>query len=205
VDWFGSSPHLHSEYQPPPRASSSGLRVTISNASYSTEATRGYRTAPSAYTQSLSQRASPAYGSRAPAYPRTRTMHQGLLVPASRWHQYGSPPPTLKRQVSQTPLPDESPAKTQFKWTPEEGNLTIKLRGQGMKWDDIAKRLPGRSSISCPLRYQNYIEKQGNWYEEKKSKLAAHYAWYVSPDSRLLRFYHPLLRFDSISLASTVL
>ena len=36
----------------------------------------------------------------------------------------------------------------------EEDNLTIELRGQGMKWDDIAKRLPGRSSISCRLRYQ---------------------------------------------------
>jgi len=87
-----------------------------------------------------------------------------------------SPPQTLKRQASQTPLPEESPAKKQSKWTPEEDNLTIELRGQGMKWDDIAKRLPGRSSISCRLRYQNYLEKRAIWDEEKKNKLARLYA-----------------------------
>lgn len=91
----------------------------------------------------------------------------------------GSPPQGLKRQASQTPLPEESPAKKQSKWTPEEDNLTIELRGQGMKWDDIAKRLPGRSSISCRLRYQNYLEKRAIWDEEKKNKLARLYARYV--------------------------
>lgn len=91
----------------------------------------------------------------------------------------GSPPQALKRQASQTPLPEESPAKKQSKWTPEEDNLTIELRGQGMKWDDIAKRLPGRSSISCRLRYQNYLEKRAIWDEEKKNKLARLYARYV--------------------------
>lgn len=85
----------------------------------------------------------------------------------------------LKRATSQTPLPEESPAKKQSKWTPEEDNLTIELRGQGMKWDDIAKRLPGRSSISCRLRYQNYLEKRAVWDEEKKNKLARLYARYV--------------------------
>jgi hypothetical protein len=91
----------------------------------------------------------------------------------------GSPPRAIKRQASQTPLPEESPAKKQSKWTPEEDNLTIELRGQGMKWDDIAKRLPGRSSISCRLRYQNYLEKRAIWDEEKKNKLARLYARYV--------------------------
>ncbi|KAF2241463.1 hypothetical protein BU26DRAFT_535379 [Trematosphaeria pertusa] len=45
-----------------------------------------------------------------------------------------------------------------------------------MKWDGIAKRLPGRSSISCRLRYQNYLEKRAVWDEEKKNKLARLYA-----------------------------
>ena len=85
----------------------------------------------------------------------------------------------LKRAASQTPLTEESPAKKQSKWSPEEDNLTIELRGQGMKWDDIAKRLPGRSSISCRLRYQNYLEKRAIWDEEKKNKLARLYARYV--------------------------
>ncbi|KAF1917993.1 hypothetical protein BDU57DRAFT_555703 [Ampelomyces quisqualis] len=100
--------------------------------------------------------------------------HPGMLQGLTRTNF--SPPQALKRQASQTPLPEESPAKKQSKWTPEEDNLTIELRGQGMKWDDIAKRLPGRSSISCRLRYQNYLEKRAIWDEEKKNKLARLYA-----------------------------
>jgi hypothetical protein len=106
-------------------------------------------------------------------HPGHTGMHQGP------GRTNGSPPQALKRQASQTPLPEESPAKKQSKWTPEEDNLTIELRGQGMKWDDIAKRLPGRSSISCRLRYQNYLEKRAIWDEEKKNKLARLYARYV--------------------------
>jgi hypothetical protein len=106
-------------------------------------------------------------------HPGHAAVHPGL--PRTN----GSPPQALKRQASQTPLPEESPAKKQSKWTPEEDNLTIELRGQGMKWDDIAKRLPGRSSISCRLRYQNYLEKRAIWDEEKKNKLARLYARYV--------------------------
>ena len=80
------------------------------------------------------------------------------------------------------------PLKKQSKWTPEEDNLVIELRGQGMKWDNIAKRLPGRSSISCRLRYQNYLEKRAIWDEEKKNKLAKLYARYI------LNAYLPTLR-----------
>jgi hypothetical protein len=113
-------------------------------------------------------------------HPGHPGMHQGPQ------RTNGSPPQALKRQASQTPLPEESPAKKQSKWTPEEDNLTIELRGQGMKWDDIAKRLPGRSSISCRLRYQNYLEKRAIWDEEKKNKLARLYARYVHQNSRII-------------------
>ena len=44
-----------------------------------------------------------------------------------------------------------------------------------MKWDDISKRLPGRSSISCRLHYQNFLERRPEWDEEKKNKLAVLY------------------------------
>jgi hypothetical protein len=88
-----------------------------------------------------------------------------------------SPPLPPKRAAFQPAAAD--PAKKQSKWTPEEDNLTIELRGQGMKWDDIAKQLPGRSSISCRLRYQNYLEKRSVWDEEKKNRLARLYARYV--------------------------
>jgi hypothetical protein len=69
----------------------------------------------------------------------------------------------------------ESPPKKMGKWTPEEDALAIELRRKGMKWDDISKRLPGRSAISCRLRYQNYSEKRPDWDEEKKNKLARLY------------------------------
>ncbi|KAF3765803.1 hypothetical protein M406DRAFT_234823, partial [Cryphonectria parasitica EP155] len=69
----------------------------------------------------------------------------------------------------------ESPAKKQSKWSPDEDALIIELRGSGMKWEDISKRLPGRSSISCRLHYQNYLERRSEWDEERKNKLARLY------------------------------
>lgn len=119
-----------------------------------------------------------------PPPPQFRPLYSGApvnsMIPQGSTGSNGSPPSQmLKRATSQTPLPEESPAKKQSKWTPEEDNLTIELRGQGMKWDDIAKGLPGRSSISCRLRYQNYLEKRAVWDEEKKNKLARLYARYV--------------------------
>lgn len=44
-----------------------------------------------------------------------------------------------------------------------------------MKWEDISKRLPGRSAISCRLHYQNYLERRSEWDEERKNKLARLY------------------------------
>lgn len=75
----------------------------------------------------------------------------------------------------------ESPAKKQSKWSPEEDALIIDLRGSGMKWEDISKRLPGRSAISCRLHYQNYLERRSEWDEERKNKLARLYERYELP------------------------
>jgi hypothetical protein len=83
------------------------------------------------------------------------------------------PPPTLSH-------PSASPAKKQSKWTPEEDALIIDLRGSGMKWEDISKRLPGRSAISCRLHYQNYLERRSEWDEERKNRLARLYERYVA-------------------------
>ncbi|KFX92451.1 hypothetical protein O988_07274 [Pseudogymnoascus sp. VKM F-3808] len=71
--------------------------------------------------------------------------------------------------------PSETPAKKQSKWSQEEDALIIDLRGGGMKWEDISKRLPGRSAISCRLHYQNYLERRSEWDEERKNKLARLY------------------------------
>ncbi|KAI1397801.1 hypothetical protein F4819DRAFT_499230 [Hypoxylon fuscum] len=73
------------------------------------------------------------------------------------------------------PHVSESPAKKQSKWSQEEDDLIIALRGSGMKWEDISKRLPGRSAISCRLHYQNYLEKRSEWDEDKKNKFARLY------------------------------
>ncbi|KZF20705.1 hypothetical protein L228DRAFT_240469 [Xylona heveae TC161] len=84
-------------------------------------------------------------------------------------------PVTAANKRSQPSHPSESPAKKQSKWSPEEDALIIDLRGKGMKWEDISKRLAGRSAISCRLHYQNYLERRSEWDEEKKNKLARLY------------------------------
>ncbi|KAJ9641782.1 hypothetical protein H2199_004994 [Coniosporium tulheliwenetii] len=81
----------------------------------------------------------------------------------------------IKRSASQTPLVGESPAKKQSKWNKDDDVIITELRGSGMKWEDISKRFPGRSAMSCRLRYQNYIERRNEWDDEKKNKLARLY------------------------------
>jgi hypothetical protein len=89
------------------------------------------------------------------------------------------PPPTssipAKRLSSSQSHPSESPAKKQSKWSPDEDAKIIELRGNGMKWEDISKQLPGRSAISCRLHYQNYLERRSEWDEDRKNKLARLY------------------------------
>ena len=80
-----------------------------------------------------------------------------------------------KRLSSSGAHPAESPAKKQSKWSPEEDQKIIQLRGDGMKWEDISKHLPGRSAISCRLHYQNYLERRSEWDEDRKNKLARLY------------------------------
>lgn len=83
--------------------------------------------------------------------------------------------PVMGMKRSMSTHPGESPAKKQSKWSPDEDSLIIELRGRQMKWEDISKRLPGRSAISCRLHYQNYLERRSEWDEERKNKLARIY------------------------------
>jgi hypothetical protein len=89
-------------------------------------------------------------------------------------------PQSLKRVASATDLPTTSPAKKQSKWSADEDAKIIQLRGEGMKWEDISKQLPGRSAISCRLHYQNYLERRSEWDEDRKNKLARLYERYVT-------------------------
>lgn len=102
-------------------------------------------------------------------------------------HNLAIPPsaPTLqphasaKRPPPPGPHPAASPAKKQSKWAAEENSVLIELRGVGMKWEDISRRIPGRSAISCRLHYQNYLERRLDWDEEKKDRLARLYERWV--------------------------
>jgi hypothetical protein len=88
-----------------------------------------------------------------------------------------SPPTSLipvKRGAEDPPMGPPN-IKQQAKWSPGEDKLIIKLRGSGMKWEEISKRLPGRSATSCRLHYQNYLERRSEWDEDKKDKLARLY------------------------------
>ncbi|KAL7822615.1 hypothetical protein V8C26DRAFT_251304 [Trichoderma gracile] len=94
--------------------------------------------------------------------PRARALPVApTLIPSSR--------------RSMTPHVPDQPVKKQTKWSSEEDALIIELRGKNMKWEDVSKRLPGRSAISCRLHYQNYLERRSEWDEERKNKLARLY------------------------------
>ena len=117
-----------------------------------------------------------------------RTPHPGYY---SSYHGYDhsahySTPPVSAYSPNKRALSlDEQSSKRQKKgkgpnqkWDAEEDARIIELRGNGMKWGDISKNLPGRTEIACRLHYQNYLEKRGQWDEEKKTKLARVYDRY---------------------------
>ena len=111
-----------------------------------------------------------------PGYPPAAMADPRLPPPIPFSHHLG---PSNKRLAPVQPHPAESPAKKkQSKWTAEEDASIIELRGSNMKWEDISKHLPGRSAISCRLRFQNYLERRSEWDEEKKNKLARLYERY---------------------------
>lgn len=104
-----------------------------------------------------------------------RAAHHALSLsslPDPTTYAYPHPP---KRPAPSEPHPSASPAKRQSKWTAEEDALVIELRGAGMKWEDISKRIPGRTPLSCRLHYQNYIERRSQWDEDRKNRLARLY------------------------------
>ncbi|PCD21329.1 hypothetical protein AU210_016295 [Fusarium oxysporum f. sp. radicis-cucumerinum] len=75
---------------------------------------------------------------------------------------------------------DQPSVEKQSKWSPEEDALIIELRGRNMKWEDISKRLSGRSNTACRLSYQNSLERRSEWDEERKNKLARLYERFKS-------------------------
>ncbi|KAL7944323.1 hypothetical protein V8C42DRAFT_86150 [Trichoderma barbatum] len=123
---------------------------------------------------------SPTRQLRPASVPSTPTTTPHDLLPS----RVGPPPvaPTLipSNRRSMTPHVPDQPVKKQSKWSPDEDAIIIELRGRGMKWEDVSKRLPGRSAISCRLHYQNYLERRSEWDEERKNKLARLYERFKS-------------------------
>jgi hypothetical protein len=77
----------------------------------------------------------------------------------SQWGRTNSSNDGLRstQMVDSTPnLPElHLKSKLQSNWTKAEEDLLMELRDAGKKFDNIAKSLPGRSSISCLLRYED--------------------------------------------------
>lgn len=76
-------------------------------------------------------------------------------------------------------ITSETQTSIRTKWSEEENQLLINLRGQNMKWEDISVCLQGRTALSCRLHFQNSLERKFDWTEAAKDKLARLYARYV--------------------------
>lgn len=66
------------------------------------------------------------------------------------------------------------------RWSSDTDEALIKLREEeGMRWDDIKTHFPGRSALSCRLRYYTFHRPQSQLDEEVKNNLARYYEEYV--------------------------
>ncbi|KAF3031939.1 hypothetical protein E8E12_002269 [Didymella heteroderae] len=132
-------------------------------------ATRPHSTTPLAYTVSCSHTASQATPA-ANGQTADRTVQTSGSASSA-----ATTPVQLTLLGSSCPRVIPEP-RVATAWSSNEDNLMITLRGQRMEWADISKHIPGRSSVACRLRYQNYLEKKAMVNEENKNKLAQVYA-----------------------------
>ncbi|KAJ6126235.1 hypothetical protein N7471_010728 [Penicillium samsonianum] len=100
-----------------------------------------------------------------------------VMAPALLWPYHRAsqilptgPPNGPKRSTS---LPIVRPPETNR--LPAEDETIIRLCDEGIKRQDISKQLPERSLTSCHLHHQNYLEKDDEWDETQKVKLARIY------------------------------
>ncbi len=89
------------------------------------------------------------------------------------------------QQRNKTPPPTPT-SKKPAGWSPDEDSLLIRLRNEGLRWEEIARRIEGHTPISCRLHYQ-LLEYESRQQDEKKNKLAVAYERYISFPN------HPLL------------
>lgn len=113
--------------------------------------------------------------------PNALSLKQPVIQTSSvnatfRYHPQNCPQSLASNAL--IPAKPKPQKRRNIKWTPKEDATMIELRRNGVKWEDIAKQLPGRSALSCRLRYQNYSDKRPQWDEKKKNKLAHLYSRY---------------------------
>lgn len=97
------------------------------------------------------------------------------VLPINRSTKGKRPPPSAHSPEPRGKKKKSTKASRTSKWSPTEDAAIIEMRHNRMKWEDIAKCLPGRSALSCRLRFQNYLERRMEWNDEKKDKLARLY------------------------------
>ncbi|KAL8718606.1 MAG: hypothetical protein Q9225_004269 [Loekoesia sp. 1 TL-2023] len=120
--------------------------------------TAPHRTLPSIPSSSLNAPREPSVVGQAPT-----------LIPATSSKRTASTSPQESRQANKKPT---------RQWSKSDSEELLRLRGDNMKWEDIARHFPGRTSTACRLRYQNYLERKHDWTDEKKAKLARLYDRY---------------------------
>lgn len=179
-DLLEGSPSPPSRTTPAPQVSRSisvpSNRTHLSaNPSPSSTSTASYYSVPTAPPNSYDHRRQQSRDLQ-PQPPRLSTTSRAVFEQNPNLNPAAVAP--AKRRLRNDDRPDGSPAKKSSKWSPTEDAEIIRLRGSGMKWEDISKRLPGRSNISCRLHYQNYLERRSEWDEEKRDKLARVYDRY---------------------------
>ena len=155
---------------PPPSATSRPSYSRSFSVAANEGVTRGV-TSPTPSTASLHST------SRLPSGPLTAPRHPSvggqapLLIPAPGSKRTASTSPQESRQASKKPT---------RQWSNADSDELLRLRNDNMKWEDIARHFPNRTSTACRLRYQNYLERKYNWTDEKKAKLARLYDRYVA-------------------------
>lgn len=155
---------------PPPPLSTSRPSISRSYSIPATDPARGAETSPTSSTSSYptvpSISSSSSQATRQPGFGGQASR----LIPTSSSKRTASTSPQESRQANKKPT---------RQWSKSDSEELLRLRGDNMKWEDVARHFPGRTSTACRLRYQNYLERKYDWTDEKKAKLARLYDRYV--------------------------
>ncbi|KAL9000249.1 MAG: hypothetical protein Q9188_005719 [Gyalolechia gomerana] len=151
---------------PPPPLSTSRPSISRSFSIPATDPARGAETSPTSSTSSYptvpSISSSSSQATRQPGFGGQASR----LIPTSSSKRTASTSPQESRQANKKPT---------RQWSKSDSEELLRLRGDNMKWEDVARHFPGRTSTACRLRYQNYLERKYDWTDEKKAKLARLY------------------------------